>query len=68
MVGGLQELVGPMEQGQPRIAWRVRCTARITRLKFGVAVLAHNLSAQVLDPYLQIATAGRAFLNKERGM
>ena len=68
MFGGLQELVGPMEQGQARIAWRVGCTARITRLKPGVAVLAHNLSAQVLDPYLQIATAGRAFLDEESGM
>ena len=61
-----EQLVGPPKNGDPRFGWRVSGAGRIARLKSAVAMLAHDLPAQIFHADLQTATAGRAFLNEVR--
>ena len=64
--GGLEQLFGPFQQrdagGWRRIAGR----AGIIGLKPGIAVLADDLLAQILDTDFQFPAASRAFLHKVR--
>ena len=66
LLTGVQKLFRPLERGDSGFRRGVYRRSRITGLELAVTVLADNHSAKVVDPYLQSATAGRAFLIEVR--